>query len=273
MKEVNEEIINMLNFLVKTYDGTTKLIVATKCRLQSVNPESDEEYNEIIKDLERAKGKQSREIGKYITYWDVWNEWMQKVPGVGNWLAGKLILLYYYRFTPVCPKCETRLEKKEETFFCDTCQKSVKGDGNLTHKIETKDFARVSSWWHYLGKHVENGSQPKRAKGQQVDWSTKGRTVAFHISESFNKQNGDHPYKEILLKQKGKHEKKNEDREKPWTKGHIHNAAKSEATKIFLAHFWEVARTLDGLPVTEPYIGMVGGHNIIKPFYWEKKKK
>jgi len=33
--------------------------------------------------------------------------------------------------------------------------------------------------WHYLGLHVVDGALPKRAKGQQADWSTKGRTACL----------------------------------------------------------------------------------------------
>lgn len=33
--------------------------------------------------------------------------------------------------------------------------------------------------WHYLGLHVVDGVLPKRTKGQQADWSTKGRTACL----------------------------------------------------------------------------------------------
>ena len=117
-----------------------------------------------------------------------------------------------------------------------------------------------------MGRNIIDGAMPKRKKGVQVNWSTPGRTIGFHIGDQFNRQKEDHPYKAFLIGRKKKHEKNHPD----WSKGHIHNAAKNETVKLFLAHFWHVARTIEGLSVSEPYSGAIMGHtNIIKPFYWE----
>jgi len=293
---VKPEAVTELNYLVRSYEGLTKLIAATLTRLQSKGLTKEEAGKDpflkgehIIKSsqttqykgLNSVKTQLTSRIEKELQWWPIWSEWMVNIPGIGPAIASQLIMLYYYRFIPVCTDCKGNLIKKAvadkktgkeiNTLFCEVCQKSVKGEGNLQHRIELKDFPRISSWWHYLGRHVVDGEMPKRRKGVQVDWSTKGRTVGYQISEQFNRPPKTCPYRIFLLRQKGKHLKKNDTREKPWTKVHIHNAARNEVAKLFLSHFWQVARELDGLPVTEPYVGKHLGHDIIPPYYWNEK--
>lgn len=271
----DKDQIGYLNFLCRTYDGINKLIVSTKNRIQSLAPEVNMKTNDVIQAMESQKGKISRRVGKELDFWPIWSEWMKQVPGIGPAIGGNLILLYYYRFMPICPKCATKLKKKDKTFWCDTCEKSVKGEGNLQHKIEIKDFPMISSWWHYMGRHCdENGVMPKRAKGVISDWSNTGRQIGFQIGDQFNRQSPDHSYKAYLLKRKARHLKKNDQRDKPWTTGHIHNAGRNEAVKMFLSHFWQVARGLDGLSITVPYIVAKDPvHKIIEPFYWHEFKE
>ena len=283
----NESKIKYLNFLTKTYDGVTQLIASTKQRLQSLPGEDegrDEEFDTLLKGqgkeagLETIKGRISRELEKELTAWDVWELWLKKIPGVGPWLAAELIILFYYRFVPICKDCGGGLEKQDRkkddsekvirVLVCTVCGK-VAREGLLKHKLEYKDFPTISKWWAYMGRHTVEGIMPKRKKGVLSNWSTVGRTVGFHIGDQFNRQGDDNPYKKILLERKSKHQRDNPD----WTKGHIHNAAKNETIKIFLAHFWTVARTLDGKSISEPYAGAIMGHSdIIEPFYWDGKK-
>jgi len=98
----NEEVINNLNFSCKTYDAVTKTIAATKNRLIHLNPDENSKHNEIVKALESVKGKLARQIDRELEFWPVHTEWMKKVPGIGPFIAGNLVLLYYYRFLPIC---------------------------------------------------------------------------------------------------------------------------------------------------------------------------
>ena len=310
-------VITQLNYLCRTYDGISRLVASTKNRLQAINPgkykmsidlkgvRPDKSYKSekdtkkrlatIEKNMEKVmamdelqlmewtKDKASRDITKDLKNWDIWTQWLEDVPGIGPFIAGNLILFYYYRFLPICQDCGGDLEKREvidkktdkkiNRFVCSSCNKTAKGEGVLDHRIDFKDFARPSSWWHYLGMHNNgDGVKPKRAAGVLCSWSTKGRTIGYQIGDQFNRQSSDHPYKAHLLKMKKKHERKNGngDRDKEWTKGHIHNAAKNEAAKLFLSHFWHVARTLEGLDTEPgPYIKQIEGHTVIPPFFWE----
>lgn len=268
----NEQSVNYLNFLVKEYIGITKLITSTKQRLQSLpGEERDPEFDSLLKGqkseagLETVKGRINREIEKELTNFDIWELWLKNIPGIGAYLAAQLIILFYYKFTPVCKECGGTLNKQDHKLICELCGKKSK-DGLLKHKLNIRDFPTISKWWAFMGRHTVEGVMPKRKSGVQANWSTVGRTIGFFIGDQFNRQQEDHKYKELLNIRKKKHEKNHPE----WSKGHVHNAAKNETVKIFLAHFWNVARTLDGRDVSEPYAGAIMGHtNIIKPFYWE----
>ena len=280
----NENGIKYLNFLVREYVGVTQLITSTKQRLQSLPGEDrDEEFDTLLKGqdhetgLETVKGRINRDLEKELKAWDIWQLWAKEIPGIGPYIAAQMIILFFYRFVPVCKECGGGLHKQPKesksktinVLVCDDCKREAK-DGILNHKLEYKDFPTISKWWAYMGRHTVEGIMPKRKAGTQSNWSTVGRTLGYHIGEQFNRQKDEHPYKALLLLHKTKHQKNHPE----WSKGHVHNAAKNEVIKIFLAHWWTVARTLEGKPVSEPYAGALMGHtNIIAPFYWEMEKK
>ncbi len=270
----NEQTIKYLNFLTRTYEGVTQLIASTKQRLQSLpGEEREEEFDTLLKGqgkaegLETVKGRITREIEKELRQWDIWERWAKNIPGIGPFIAARMIILFYYRFIPICKDCGGALEKNEHKLKCVDCGKIAK-EGLLTHKLEFKDFPTISKWWAYMGRHTVDGVMPKRKAGMQSNWSTVGRTLGFHVGDQFNRQGDEHPYKILLNLRKEKHKRNHPE----WKKGHVHNAAKNEVVKIFLAHWWTVARTLEGKEVSEPYAGALLGHtNIIKPFYWEEE--
>lgn len=273
----NEMAVGYLNYLVKSYEGVTRLITQTLQRLQSLPGEEREaDFDSMLKGeknaegLETVKGRMTRAIEKELRQWDIWEEWLKHIPGIGPAIAGKLIMLYYYRYTPICKDCGGTLNKDDGTLVCESCGKTADKEGLLKHRLELRDFPTISKWWAFMGRHIVDGTMPKRKKGTQANWSTPGRTIGYQVGEQWNRQDASHPYKSFLLEQKRKHERNHPD----WSKGHIHNAARNEAVKLFLSHFWVVARTLEGKEVSQPYAGVIMGHtNIIQPFYWKDGRK
>jgi len=265
--------VKRLNFLVREYEGITSLITATKQRLLSLPGDNGEkQFDDLLKGrnneegLETIKGRALRQIEKELKFWDVWTEWLKDFPGIGGYLAARLIIFFNYRFVPICKDCGGKLEREEGTMICQDCGKKAKDDGLLEYTTEKRDFPTISKWWAFMGRHTVDGNMPKRKKGQMSNWSTPGRTIGFHIGDQFNRQKEDNPYKKFMLDRKRRHEKNHED----WTKGHIHNAARNETVKLFLSHFWTVSRLLDGKPVSAPYAGALMGHtNIVQPFFWD----
>lgn len=271
----NEEVVRNLNFLVKSYDALTETVAGIKNRYKHLNTDGEPKYDDVLKKLDSQKNIIKTRIGNELEFFPLWTEWLKGVPGIGASLAGRLIVLYYFRFVPICKECGSDLIKKEGSdgkvgFFCSGCGRKAKGDGVLQTRIELKDFNKISSWWKYMGRHVVKnddgvGGMPKRKKGEKSDWSTVGRTVGFHIGESFVKTGG--KYRAFYDRAKEEYQGFYPDK----TDMHRHNLAKNKMIKLFLSHLWQVARELDGLPVTEPYaIQHLGHAGIIKPFYWSK---
>lgn len=267
---------NMLRYLLRTYDAINKNITSTKNRLKSILPDADPAHHREIADMESIKGKLSRRIAKELELYDIWTDWMKHIDGIGPFVAGNLVMLYYFRHIAICDECGADLVD----FECPECGAKAKGLGNLKFRIEERDFANISKWWKFMGVHCdETGRKPFRSKGKQADWSTPGRAVAFQIGDQFGRKVKDesHLYGQFLLRQKAKHQKKHPEPVKregkkirDYTDGHVLRMAKNEASKLFLAHFWIVARTIDGKEVTQPYAGTIMGHTgILDPFYFD----
>jgi len=271
---MNEEKVRELKFLLKTYDALNRAIVSTKNRLTSMNPDAKHEHDWLLNGwktgktkyhgLENIKGRVSRQIEKCLQYWDIWNAWLKDVPGCGPHCAGNLIVLYYYRFVPICKKCGADLVE----FECPEHGKA-KGDGVLNFRIEEREHQNVGKWWAHLGLHNdEEGKKPKRQAGKKSNWSNIGRQISWALGEGFIKSKNEY-YKHYLEK-KAEYERTRPD----WTKAHRSNAAANVAVKLFQSHFWHVARTIEGKPTINPYVQDILGHsNIVPPYYWDNNQK
>ena len=282
MSELNVNTANIayMNYLIRTYQAVTKGIASTKNRLQSLPGDHPVKFDNILHGEDNGKNKEvglitikgriARMVGNELIHWDIWNLWLKDIPGIGPVTAAELIMLYYYRFIPVCSKCKTDIEKINDTYWCSKCEKSLKGDGLLNYRTEEKDFANISKWWAYMGRDIRDGAMRKKKKGEQMNWSAAGRKLGFLIGECFNKQQPDHLYKKVWLEERAKYHKVPE--KTRWTTGHIYNASKNNTVKLFLAHFWTVARTLSGKDVTLPYAMTIMGHTgYVAPFYFDPK--
>lgn len=273
------EIARELNYTIKNYQGLTKMIVQITNRAHAygldpthedvISGSIDRKGNEKNQGLEQIKGRVSRKMGRILKDFPLWQEWLVNVPGIGPAIAGQLISLYYFKSIPVCTKCGADLED----FACPICNVESKGQGVLKYRIELREFPTISSWWHYMGRHVIDGKVPRRRKQRDDevtnpnDWSNLGRKLGFDIRESFNKQPSSHKYKKHALQRKHYREQTHPDA----TKGHRHNMAWNETIKLFLSHFWQVAHILDGKIMTQPWCVQHGGHNessIIPPYYF-----
>jgi hypothetical protein len=279
--EIPEMAIRQLQFLAKTYDGLNKLITSTKNRLHAINPDADQGHDSILngennrkgepktQGLEQIKSRIGRDILKELVLYPIYERWLKHVPGCGPYVCSNLILAYYFRFVPICHKCgadygycENGAMAKE----CPKCQAKAQGGGLLETRIERKEFINVSKWWKYMGRSVEDGKMPKRKKGVKSTWSSKRREVGYQLSDQFNRQKPEHKYKAYLLKRR---EKRLTTHPKA-SKGHNLNMAKNESLKLFLAHFWHVARELEGESTAGPYAVDIQKHSgIIAPYYWE----
>jgi hypothetical protein len=265
-----------LNFLVKTYEGLNKLIVGTKQRLRSLNSETDPKNDSILggendaKGLESVKGTCSRRIANHLKNYPIWTEWAANVPGCGPAIAGTLVCEWTYKMRPICADCSGLLERENGGLVCESCGKKAKGDGVLRHRVEIRDYPNISKWWAKLGRHVVDGKMPKRAKGQVANWSTRGRTITKQLGECFVKLS---PSKCLYRAYYDERKAYRETTHPDASKGHRHNMAMNETIKLFLSHWWQVARTQEGKPLTDPYAIQIMNHTgVIPPYYWPNKQ-
>jgi hypothetical protein len=263
--EVNEQIVKNFNYLLKTYDRITKTMVQTSNCYCALVPGEDVTLKKEYASLEQAKGMVTRQIEKELQNFDIWNMWMKKIPGVGPYVAGNLIIRYYYKFIPICKECGADLL---EDFSCSGCGKVASGMGVLHHRIIEREFPTISKWQKFMGRGIdkESGKLPKRAKGKQSNWSQVGRVITWHLWQQFNRQGVGHFYKAYLLERRHYRETTHP----AASKGHNLNMAGNETSRLFLSHFWHVAREIAGLSTEAPWIIAHGGHeHIIYPYYWE----
>ena len=120
-----------------------------------------------------------------------------------------------------------------------------------------------------MGRAPREGKLPKRKKGVQVKWSPRGRNIGYDFGQQvFRKHGGDYRkfYEKALRDYKNKH---------PELRiGYLNTLAMNKTIKLFLSHFWQIARLLDGKPITAPYSEVHLGHvGILEPFHMSEPLK
>lgn len=175
---------------------------------------------------------------------------------------------------------EAKLEKQIEEYakshpLWDQFASRIKGIGPLLFgKIVARldpvgihNFAYPSALWRWCGLAVVDGIAQNRLTGQKaIDWKFDRnlRRFLYQMTDCFVKQGG--YYREHYDRFKKNSEQKHTD----WTPGHHHNHAMRLTAKLFLAHLWEEARKLHGLPVHQPYPLAKLGHT---KYYGPKAEK
>jgi len=106
------------------------------------------------------------------------------------------------------------------------------------------------------------GSKPKR--GRSVDYNPKFKTLAWKIADSFIKQRTPY-YRAIYDLEKARQVKLMELKAEnaPETLLHAERRARRKMVKLFLAHYWYVARSIKGMPTDQPYVAEKLGHKKI----------
>ena len=292
IRGIPEEAIRHLQFLARGYQDVTKALTPVRTGISSTNPYlfvglSDTERErvmmkeDIIRELERVKGQLDRRMKTHLKHWPLWSRWLEKVPGIGGAIGSRLILLYYYKFVPVCPQCGGDIVKKEIPngrggermgFYCEACDKVLKGEGNIQHRIEVRDFPNISSLWSFFGaKTVEVDGKfivPMRKKGEKCSWSPEAKNVRYLIGDQMQRQQSDNPYKMFYNARKAQRLRDSMDVPPMRRLARV----LLETEKLFLSHMWVVAREIDGLSITEPYVAKHMGHDVIPPYFWPERK-
>lgn len=174
---------------------------------------------------------------------------------------------------------------KKETIFIEFLDK-IRGIGAVHSANLIKAFGdcgtyeRLSKLRAHAGYSVrEDNRAPFREKGKEIHYNPKIRTMVWKISDNLMKQN-----KGFYRKIYDEHKKKQLDREfeegflaetyrgykkedTKLSKGHAHNRALRKMMVLFLSHFWEASRELNGYPAEKTYVEGVLNHEHI--IHWK----
>lgn len=149
------------------------------------------------------------------------------------------------------------------------------GQGGLAAQLlaqidDIGKFDTVSKLWRFAGLAVIDGRREMNKPGEKSHFNARLKSICWLISDQFVKQNTP-LYRDIYDAEKARQrrlhpEKIVENGKTTYNDGHIDNMARRKAVKIFLQHLWVVWRSLEGLPVSEPYVQAILKHtSIVEP--------
>ena len=146
------------------------------------------------------------------------------------------------------------------------------GGGLMAWLGDCSKFDTVSKAWAYSGMHVVDGQAPKRARGEKANWNPTMRTLCWKAGKSFVMVgNG---YRAIYDAEKARlrglypepvehdppRKKKDGTPLLKFSDGHVDAMARRKTVKVFLAHYWQRAREMAGLPTRAVYCVEHLGH-------------
>lgn len=185
----------------------------------------------------------------------IYKQFLCKVTGISHVLAGGLLAM-------------VDIEKSEHVSslwaYAGLSAQYVKAKCTEGHKLMLSKMNEGQKCSHIncdadveLVEEVKEAS--RRTAGYVSFWNPKLKTHCWKIGQSFLKTKG--RYRELYEKFRAR-----EDRDKPDLKPlHRQRRAMRKVVKIFLQHLWVKWRTLEGLPVTEPYCEAYLGHKPVPP--------
>ena len=233
--------------LYETYKSLQEIRVKLEQQIHALKSKDNEMQlvnirTRIFKQISKTEHTIYAYMKANLAYEPIWTEWLERVEGVGVVTASAIVSY----LTPIS-------------------------------KFET-----VSKLWRYCGYACIDGKAEKPIKGQKLKYNPRLKTLLWLLGESFVKTKGF--YRKVYEQVREEYNRKwqtPEDCKSPicrvvgrCTDSHKFEASKRKVIKIFLAHYFAVARDLAGLPVQMPYvIEYVKGHeHYIEPPYYRLSK-
>jgi hypothetical protein len=121
----------------------------------------------------------------------------------------------------------------------------------IAHIADIRRSPHISSLWKFAG-YAPGFDKP--VKGQRRPFNLNLRTVLYKTASQFLKCGS--PYRRIYDERKTKMKALHPD----YKPARLHNDAIRIMMKVFLSHLWVTWRSLDGLPITKPYVNDHLGH-------------
>lgn len=177
--------------------------------------------------LKRLEGQMERRCLKHLETLPIWTEYLEKVRGIGPRLGASLVSII----------------------------------------ANPARFENNSALYKYAGLVSVDGVIQKRRKGEQAKWSSELKTTLYKLTDSWIKLGGGYRKYYDQFKKRETERNLQRPKEEQLSKGHIDARTRRRTAKLFLSHFLQRWREIEGLPVRQPYpIEYLGHTGIIEPF-------
>jgi len=278
----------LVRALVETYYDFQSQRIMTNSRIQN-NIERNqipsgilEQFglNDLFKKAESFESDIKKLLDKERRHWPI-SAWLEQLYGFGPVISTALVaylespkkfdniskLWQYSGFgmNTYCPKCEKPTSVEVE--FEDKTGKKKKAKRlNATAKCPDCNSDTV--------KIIQ-----RRHAGYLSNWNDKMKVLGWKIGQSIEKQGTKSAYYVFYKQVKDEERQRNPTKFKDqngktkFNDGHIRNRALRKTVKLFLAHLWIQWRLIEGLPISQPYVGKILNHDVIQPFTDNKKTK
>jgi len=251
---------------VKLYRQIQKLRLGIGERIRSVeqgrserNVARDREWFDGLYAIEKNVRKSVETLAQTHP---LWTDWLQYVRGIGPLNMAQLIgeIVGINEHHNAIARKEPKARDERERAWAKERGTEIKPTG-------IGAFDTVSALWKYAG--LAPGQKP--IKGEVLSYNNRLKTVCLGIvGDCMIRANS--PYRVIYDNAKAKYEETRPD----WTKGHRHYAARRKMVKVFLSHFWEHWRELEGYPTRKAYVLEHLGHthehewqDFVEPEYFD----
>jgi hypothetical protein len=141
----------------------------------------------------------------------------------------------------------------------------------IMSEVDIRRATHRSSLWRYAGYGIDSeGKIDRHKKGEPSCFNSRLKTATYKVTSLQIRLSG--PYARIYREAKHGYltTRSSESalpKDQQWPLLRCELAARRKASKLFLAHLWEVWREAEGLPVSSPFVKESDGHSFISP--WE----
>lgn len=247
------------------------------------------EHDYIIKiwntmlESKNIENKYKSAMQKYVEKYEIYTEFLSKIKGIGPVLSVNLVKEFGTCEVIVSEKATGKIIGREKGDHDGELEKALVLYKEHPDLYSLKGYHYVSRLWSHSGNNVNaEGKSPKLKKGEKPTWSPHLRALTWKISDSLLKGNKGvyrrlyNTEKEkqlaivyqpgVLFKKYGKPYKEEDTH---LSKLHAHNRALKKMRKLFLAHYWEAARQIAGLPTPRPFVEQVLKHSPLDTISWK----
>jgi hypothetical protein len=181
---------------------------------------------------------------------------------------------YHDKFEQVEREVDADIRARMIDHPCAKWISAVKGlaevsAAQIVSEIDITRCNTISALWRYAGYAVIDGKRERPTKGEKLHYNKRLKVAVYRATALQIRLGG--PYATVYRAAKHTYmttrgPESALDKEQQWTKAHCEYAARRKASKLMLAHLWQVWRQAANLPVTEPFIARSEGHDIIDPW-------